>query len=234
MRGIAIYGGEVYIGAVETQAQNYSFIQSNQLATCEEINFVGFEGLVRGVAADGSHVYWAVANEETIGRIPPGDIEGGGCKALPNCETEFVKPGGGPFGLALDGERLYWSSNGEGGANPGNDLYRYDTGTGGLTDLAPDPDPGDVNGAEVQGISAPQKTAPTSISSPTQTWRKVRARETATGIGLKPSKAPATSTSSTKARSRSSPRWLLATVMGGTGDSKRTQRGAGTSQRSHA
>jgi hypothetical protein len=148
LQGIAISGGEVYIGAVEPQANNYSFVQSNQLATCEETSFAGFAGLVRGVAVDGSHVYWSVENEGIIGRVLIGHL-GGFCGENPSCEMEYFKPGGGSFGLVLDGERLYWSSNGEGGANPGNDLYRYDAATGDLTDLAPDPS-GD--GAEVQGI----------------------------------------------------------------------------------
>jgi hypothetical protein len=45
------------------------------------------------------------------------------------------------------------TNNASTGANDeGKDLYRYDLGTGKLTDLTPDEEPGDLNGAEVQGL----------------------------------------------------------------------------------
>lgn len=116
-----------------------------------------------GVAVEGSHVYWTVRDAKpefsgtpqhssAIGRAAFSDFPGGGniCESYPGCKLEFVVPKGAPAGLASDGERLYWSTNGEVSANPGNDLYRYDAATGKLTDVAPDSVAD--NGAEVQGV----------------------------------------------------------------------------------
>jgi hypothetical protein len=75
---------------------------------------------------------------------------GGFCGNFADCEEEFLTPEGAPFGLAGTAEHLYWSTNGDAPANPGNDLYRYQLTSGALTDLAPDP--GAKNGIEVQGV----------------------------------------------------------------------------------
>jgi hypothetical protein len=107
---------------------------------------------VRGIAVDGTYVYWATSTPggEAIGRVPLfTDFKPGGCAALVSCEPEFIKLSSSPFGLAEDGEHLYWSSNGEAQPNPGNDLYRYDAKSGALSDLTPDPS---GNGAEVKGV----------------------------------------------------------------------------------
>jgi sugar lactone lactonase YvrE len=62
-------------------------------------------------------------------------------------------------GATPDGEHAFFTSQGKltddattGPDDKGNDLYRYDVGTGELTDLSPDSEPGDPNGAEVRGV----------------------------------------------------------------------------------
>jgi hypothetical protein len=113
---------------------------------------LGIASRVRGIAVDGTYVYWATSTpgKEAIGRIPLfTDFKPGGCPAFVSCEPEFIKLSGSPFGLAVDAEHLYWSSNGEAQPNPGNDLYRYDAQSGALSDLTPDPS---GNGAEVKGV----------------------------------------------------------------------------------
>jgi hypothetical protein len=97
---------------------------------------------VRGVAVDGSRVYWTAPGEGAIGRA---NLE----LEPASQENEFIKAEGSLYGLALDAEHLYWSSNGEAQPNPGNDLYRYDAKSGALSDLTPDPS---GNGAEVKGV----------------------------------------------------------------------------------
>ena len=99
------------------------------------------QGFYKGIAVDDSYVYWASPKENTIGRV---QLDGS------TVEAEFIKAAGNPQGLAVDASHLYWSANQEVFANPGNDLYRYDSGTGQLTDLTVDPDSG--NGAEVRGV----------------------------------------------------------------------------------
>jgi hypothetical protein len=110
----------------------------------DEFLFVGKAG-VRGVAVDAGHVYWATQGEEAIGRA---DLE----LESASREKEFTKPTGKLFGLAADHSHLYWSVNGESPTNPGNDLYRYRHEAGELLDLTADSEPGDPNGAEVQGV----------------------------------------------------------------------------------
>ncbi len=103
---------------------------------------------VRGIALDGTYLYWAAEGTDKIGRIPldriDGNLEG---EAE---ELELLHTDGAPIGLALQGTQLYWSSNGESLPNPGNDLYRYDRESGALTDLAPDSS--SLDGIEVQGV----------------------------------------------------------------------------------
>jgi hypothetical protein len=106
---------------------------------------------LRGLAVDGTHVYWVSRVAGVIGRVPIGDITGvGGCEAIPTCEKEFIKVDGSLEGLAVAGGHLFWSVNGETPPNPGNDLYRFEAQSGALSDLTPDP--GEENGAEVMGV----------------------------------------------------------------------------------
>ncbi|HEX3042036.1 MAG TPA: fibronectin type III domain-containing protein [Solirubrobacterales bacterium] len=105
---------------------------------------------VGGIAVDSTGLYWVEASRGSIGRIPLSAFPSiGSCETAAECEMEFVKPGGTLVGLATGGDRLYWSANGEAATNPGKDLYRFDSASGSLTDLTPDPS---GNGAEVQGI----------------------------------------------------------------------------------
>jgi hypothetical protein len=112
----------------------------------EDFQFVSPESILRGVAVEGSHVYWAAQGEEAIGRAEWPDAE-----PKPTAvDKEFTEVEGALNGLAVDSEHIYWSIGGEATPSPGNDLYRFDRGTGTLSDLTPDSL--DVNGAEVQGV----------------------------------------------------------------------------------
>jgi hypothetical protein len=153
-RGIAIRGGDVYVGVIENPSNQEagSTVTKNQLSTCKRNGPNGVfgtvyagDGRIQGVAVDGSRVYWALKTKGG-GKLGRAGLE------LEEADKEFAKTEGAPDGIASDGERLYWSVNGEGGANPGNDLYRYEAATGKLSDLTPDSNPTDTNGAEVQGV----------------------------------------------------------------------------------
>jgi hypothetical protein len=105
---------------------------------------------VRGLALDGGHVYLAAQGSNAIGRNKSGFSSN-----TPEEEPEFIADAGHPKGLAVDTEHIYWSANQDIIPNPGNDLYRYDTDAGAgehLSDLTVDTNPGDPNGAEVQGV----------------------------------------------------------------------------------
>jgi hypothetical protein len=113
---------------------------SNELF--KSVNLEGFvPAEVRGIALDGSHVYWVGKATSQIGRA---NLE------LGEIEMEFIKPSGSLRGLAVDPTHIYWGVNGEAVPNPGNDLYQFDAETGDLSDLVPDTE--DPNGAEVKGI----------------------------------------------------------------------------------
>jgi hypothetical protein len=100
---------------------------------------------LRGVAIDDGHVYSAAQRTNVIGRNKLA-FSGNNHEE----EPEFIPAAGGPKGLAVDTEHIYWSANQEVQPNPGNDLYRYDASTGALIDLTPDVT--DKNGAEVKGV----------------------------------------------------------------------------------
>jgi hypothetical protein len=137
--GVALSATHLYFSN-ETVGNNGAFISRVPLEGGEEeIIFVGEAG-IRGVAVDGSHVYWASQSEGAIGRA---DLE------LENKENTWLPLTGKPNGVAVDAAHLYFSVNGESATNPGNDLYRYQPASGALSDLTALPG---GNGAEVQGV----------------------------------------------------------------------------------
>jgi sugar lactone lactonase YvrE len=107
--------------------------------------FLGQHVAGKGVAVDGTHIYWSTQASETIGRAKLNGEE-----AASEEEPELIEDANHPQGVAVDGAGIYWTSNGESSPNPGNDLYRYDAGTEALSDLAPDST--SPNGAEVRGV----------------------------------------------------------------------------------
>jgi sugar lactone lactonase YvrE len=133
-------------------------------------------GMYLGVATvvamtiSGSELYWSVKDVNpgvdvptagtftplvpSIGHVPIADF-GGGCGTNPACEKEALTPKGDVAGLAVSGNNLHLSINGEAPANPGNDLYRFQAGASPhLADLTPD---ATGNGAEVQGVLGASK-----------------------------------------------------------------------------
>ena len=109
----------------------------------------GHAGL-RGIAVDGSHVYWASQSEGAIGRAGIGEFGAGECEtSIPGCERKFIPVSGSLNGVAVNASHVFWSINGEIPPNPGNDLYRFEPESGALTDLTPD---SEGDGSEVQGV----------------------------------------------------------------------------------
>jgi hypothetical protein len=96
-----------------------------------------------GIALNAANVYWVTRNPNAIGRANL-ELESA------SVEKEFIPLEGNLKDLEVDGEHIYWTLNGEPTPNPGNDLYRYDAGTGELGDLSVDPK--DTNGAELRGV----------------------------------------------------------------------------------
>src|SRR6478609_1342101 len=125
-QGVALSATHVYFASNE-DFNNNSFIGRIPLeGGTEEILGLN-KSVVRGVAVDGTGVYWAAQGTGAIGRIPVADFPvGGGCPVIPSCDEEFI-PGidGTLNGLGFDAADLYWSVNGEAPGNPGNDLYRF-------------------------------------------------------------------------------------------------------------
>jgi DNA-binding beta-propeller fold protein YncE len=156
--GLALSGTQIYFGATDEQGKGFGTIRRIPLDGGDEEAFTVSKSRVQSVAVDATHVYWASQSEEAIGRNLLTGFKPGGCEAIPGCGKEFLKPGGTPFGLAVDGERLLYSVNGDSPPNPGADLYRFQApgtgtcpqGAGCLTDLTPDA--AVPNGAEVQGV----------------------------------------------------------------------------------
>lgn len=106
---------------------------------------------IQGISLNSGYLYWAAKGDSTLGRAPLSLFsEHKSCAEIATCEPEMLQPEGGLKGIAADGEHLYWGLDGELQPNPGNDLYRYDVSSEGLTDLTPDA--ADVNGAEVLGV----------------------------------------------------------------------------------
>jgi hypothetical protein len=137
--GVALSATHVYFSNEEV-ANNFAYISRVPLEGGEEeFVFVGEAG-VRGVAVDGTHVYWASQSAGAIGRA---DLE------LKTKENTWLPINGKANGLTADATHLYLSVNGESATNPGNDLYRYLPATRALSDLTALPG---GNGAEVQGV----------------------------------------------------------------------------------
>lgn len=155
--GVALDSSYVYYtanwGDLEDEG---SSVRRVPLAGGEEEHLgIGATSKLRGIAVDGSSVYWVAQGEEVIGRIPITDFaKAGNCSESSSCERETLNPTGSVLGLAADGSHLYWSVNGESPGNPGSDLYRSsvapDSEGHHLTDLTPDS--ADTNGAEVLGV----------------------------------------------------------------------------------
>ncbi|HWA53952.1 MAG TPA: hypothetical protein VG816_07245, partial [Solirubrobacterales bacterium] len=134
--GIAVDGSHLYWA---TNNPN-GYVSRSELDGSNEIfAFVGALDEVRGIAVDAGHVYWSTAATRRVGRANL-DLE--------EVEREFVPEAGRGAGMAVAGSHLYWVTSGI--ENGSEDLYRYDAGSGELSDLTPDPS--EVNGAEVLGV----------------------------------------------------------------------------------
>lgn len=150
--GIALDGSHIYwmgtnpldisiIGRADLDGSNYIpgflSIAANQEAEREPHG--------RGIAVNGSHLYWSAQATSDIGRAKLNGDEAASEKQL-----KFIKDANHPQGLAVDSSHIYWAANGEASPNPGNDLYRYDAQAKAISDLAPDSS--STNGAEVRGV----------------------------------------------------------------------------------
>src|SRR6476469_6064459 len=140
--GVALSATHLYFDQND-EGDNLGSVARVTLAGGEESRrFIGEAGL-RGFTINSGHLYWATQGEGgAIGRIDLG-------LTLASRENTFIDVEGAPNGIAAGASHLFWSSNGEAPGNPGNDLYRYQPGSGTLTDLAP---LAGANGAEVQGV----------------------------------------------------------------------------------
>jgi hypothetical protein len=155
--GVALDANYVYF-TTDNIGSNVGLVVRHPLEgkTDEREGFISGNAGVRGIALDGTNLFWVSESEHTIGRIPIADfLTSGECSEISTCQKEFL---GGSVaslsGLAAGPNHLYFSTNGETPPNPGNDLYRYDSTNGSepLTDLTPDSNPGEENGAEVMGV----------------------------------------------------------------------------------
>jgi sugar lactone lactonase YvrE len=148
-QGLAVDATHIYVGIAASEHGIFSLLfrydidgAASSRKIFNDSSHIGLPGAA-GISVDSTHVYWSRQGLDTIGRINL-DLEPA------SAEREFIKDAGHPQGVAVDSEHIYWSANGEVLPNPGNDLYRYDVGSGDLTDIAVDPD--DENGADVQGV----------------------------------------------------------------------------------
>jgi Tol biopolymer transport system component len=155
--GLAADGSNLFWGTLSenSNTENFSVLERSSLAGTERVSrFIGgdndgsLETEIRGLALDGSHVYWASAGKQRIGRADLALDES-------SLEESLLQTRGAPIGVALDGSRIYWSSNGESPPNPGDDLYESNSSRPAghtLTDLAPDHT--DTDGIDVKGVLA--------------------------------------------------------------------------------
>jgi sugar lactone lactonase YvrE len=138
-QGIALNATNVFWTANNTNS-GASFVVRRDVNGSNEV--FAFDGAdLRGIAVDGSHVYWV---RQSVSRLGRANLD------LSSPEPGFVIAEGKPKGLAVNGAHIYWSANGD-LINPGNDLYRYDASSNSLTDIVV-PDTTDINGAEVKGV----------------------------------------------------------------------------------
>ncbi len=103
-------------------------------------------GSFASLEVEGQYVYWTNPYSNVIGRAS---------LSLSAVEPSWMSVPGDPEGIASDGNYLYWSANQNLVPNPGNDLYRFEASKPQgqrLTDLTPDSNPTDRNGAEVVGL----------------------------------------------------------------------------------
>jgi hypothetical protein len=167
--GVALDADHLYISQEERDTHNariYSF-PLDEVPDDSQHGNRGFLGIgsngIRSLLVASGKIYWTTPASHSIGFDSvedfylgtPATAEKGSCPTSPTCEPEFLTPKGAPAGLAISGNHLYFSVNGEAPTNPGNDLYRYQAGASPhLTDLTPDPT---SDGAEVQGILGASK-----------------------------------------------------------------------------
>lgn len=135
-QGVALDDSHIYW----TVNSPTSYVSRSDLdGSHETFRFIGANEELRGIAVDGDHVYWASQGGHVVGRA---NLE------LGEPVLQHIAGVGRAAGLAVDGLHIYWGTRGL--PSLGNDLYRYDAGSGDLVDLAPDPD--DANGADVLGV----------------------------------------------------------------------------------
>jgi sugar lactone lactonase YvrE len=114
-------------------------------AASEVRRIVGTAGAGAGqMALDAGHVYWADTGTESIGRadldLSPASVNRSFIPGVPSAQ-----------GVAGGASHIYWSSFPPPvPPSPGNDLYRFDSESGALTDLTPDASA--EFGAEVRGM----------------------------------------------------------------------------------
>jgi hypothetical protein len=172
--GLAITPSNIFVVLNNKKGNNFSQIASYSLDSGEPSGglFLGHDAAT-ALVVGGSFLYWSTGEVDPDSDFVPGEVPPhppgtytpfapaigrisldefqGPCYENPTCDKEFLTPGT-VLGLAFDGIHLYWSVNGEPPKNPGNDLYRYNSETGKLTDLVADHSPGDPNGAEVISV----------------------------------------------------------------------------------
>ncbi len=135
-QGVAVDGSHIYW----TTNNPLGFVSRSNLDGSDEIFlFVGVSDEVRGVAVAGDRVYWSTEGSQEIGRA---------ALDLGEPEPQFIPAVGKAAGLAIDSSHLYWAASGIG--SPAKDLYRYDAGSGKLSDLTSDPDL--AGAADVLGV----------------------------------------------------------------------------------
>ncbi len=103
----------------------------------------------RGLALDGTYLYWA--NSTIFNSGVPVVASRIGRVKLDGSERDdnFIRNNDGQ-GVAVDGAHIYWA--GADVRDTSNDLYRYDNGSGELVDLSVDSSPVNTRGADVQGL----------------------------------------------------------------------------------
>ncbi len=149
-QGIAVdaAAGHIYVALGSVYIRSYEL---NGEKDPQEITLSELAGDV-DLSLDGSHLYWNY--EETAGLkslISRAKLD------LSDKEEEFIKEKDGvelAQSVAVEGGHLYWANDPPPSTKPGNDLYRYEVGTGALEDLSAD---SSGNGGEAQGVLGASK-----------------------------------------------------------------------------